>query len=111
MSVSPYQAGAEVFRTLGRPVRLRTPELPWGGTMPLRGDKPAAPAVEPPGTVRPRAVSLCWGITASALQGPAAVRARSGRAPLSGRAHGPYDTSLRPHPKTVAGFRLARVEK
>jgi hypothetical protein len=32
------------------------------------------------------------------------------RRTLSGWSHGPHDTLLRLHPKTVAGFRLARPE-
>ncbi|MHC5902916.1 pyridoxamine 5'-phosphate oxidase family protein [Streptomyces sp. S6] len=32
------------------------------------------------------------------------------RRTLSGWAHGPHDTLLRLHPKTVTGFRLARAE-
>jgi hypothetical protein len=32
------------------------------------------------------------------------------RRTLAGRSHGPHDTLLRPHPETVAGFRLAHAE-
>lgn len=53
-----------------------------------------------------------WTVTAS---GPAEVitdrdEAAHYRRTLSGWTHGPHDTILRIHPKTVTGFRLARAE-
>ncbi|MFE0515058.1 pyridoxamine 5'-phosphate oxidase family protein [Streptomyces sp. NPDC058964] len=53
-----------------------------------------------------------WTVTVS---GPAEVvmdpdEAAHYRRTLSGWAHGPHDTLLRLHPKTVAGFRLDRAE-
>ena len=53
-----------------------------------------------------------WTVTVS---GPAEVisdpdEAAYYRRTLSGWTHGPHDTLLRLHPKTVAGFRLARSE-
>ncbi|MFF7469089.1 pyridoxamine 5'-phosphate oxidase family protein [Streptomyces sp. NPDC008092] len=60
-----------------------------------------------------RAVSgTGWTVTVS---GPAEVltgpdEAGHYRRTLTGWSHGPHDTLLRLHPKTVAGFRLARAE-
>lgn len=53
-----------------------------------------------------------WSVT---VCGPAEVitdpdEAAHYRRTLSGWTHGPHDTLLRLHPKTVAGFRLARAE-
>jgi hypothetical protein len=53
-----------------------------------------------------------WTVTVS---GPAEVitvpdEAAHYRRTLSGWSHGPHDTLLRIHPKSVAGFRLARAE-
>jgi len=53
-----------------------------------------------------------WTVTVS---GPAEVisdpdEAAHHRRTLSGWSHGPHDTLLRLHPKTVTGFRLARAE-
>ncbi|WP_405578297.1 pyridoxamine 5'-phosphate oxidase family protein [Streptomyces sp. NBC_01092] len=53
-----------------------------------------------------------WTVTAS---GPAEVitdpdEAAHCRRTLTGWTHGPHDTILRIHPKTVTGFRLARPE-
>ncbi|MBD9729883.1 pyridoxamine 5'-phosphate oxidase family protein [Streptomyces caniscabiei] len=53
-----------------------------------------------------------WTVTAS---GPAEVitdpdEAAHYRRTLSGWTHGPHDTLLRLHPRTVTGFRLARAE-
>ncbi|AVH60430.1 MULTISPECIES: pyridoxamine 5'-phosphate oxidase family protein [Streptomyces] len=53
-----------------------------------------------------------WTVTVS---GPAEVitdpdEAAHYRRTLTGWTHGPHDTLLRLHPKTVAGFRLARAE-
>lgn len=53
-----------------------------------------------------------WTVT---LTGPAEVisdpnEAAHHRRTLAGWTHGPHDTVLRIHPKTVTGFRLARAE-
>jgi hypothetical protein len=53
-----------------------------------------------------------WTVTVS---GPAEVitdpdEAAHHRRTLTGWSHGPHDTLLRLHPKTVTGFRLARAE-
>ena len=88
----------------GRPV-VRTPApavaVPGAGTYDV--DEPRAPT----GTGWTVPVPVAVPVDVITDPDEAADHHRT----LAGWAHGPHDTLLRLHPKTVAGFRLVRAEK
>ncbi|WNM40710.1 metalloregulator ArsR/SmtB family transcription factor [Micromonospora halotolerans] len=72
MSVPLYQAKAELFRTLGHPVRIRVLELLQDGSKPVR-DLLAAIDVEPSNLSQQLAVLRRAGMVTSHRDGPLVV--------------------------------------
>ena len=76
MSVPVYQAKAELFRTLGHPVRIRVLELLQHGPKPVR-DLLAAIEVEPSGLSQHLAVLRRVGLVTSSRDGSSVMYALS----------------------------------
>ena len=76
MSVPLYQAKAELFRTLGHPVRIRVLELLQDGPKPVR-DLLAEIDVEAPGLSQQLAVLRRAGLVTSSRDGSSVVYALS----------------------------------
>jgi ArsR family transcriptional regulator len=76
MSVPVYQAKAELFRTLGHPVRIRVLELLQDGPKPVR-DLLAAIEVEPSGLSQHLAVLRRVGLVTSSRDGSSVMYALS----------------------------------
>jgi DNA-binding transcriptional ArsR family regulator len=76
MSVPVYQAKAELFRTLGHPVRIRVLELLQAGPKPVR-DLLAAIEVEPSGLSQHLAVLRRVGLVTSSRDGSSVMYALS----------------------------------
>ncbi|MEV0427226.1 ArsR/SmtB family transcription factor [Micromonospora sp. NPDC049836] len=76
MSVPLYQAKAELFRTLGHPVRIRALELLQDGPKPVR-DLLAAIDVEPSNLSQQLAVLRRAGMVTSYREGPLVMYALS----------------------------------
>lgn len=72
MPVPLYQAKAELFRTLGHPVRIRVLELLQDGPQPVR-DLLAQIEIEPSNLSQQLAVLRRAGIVTSTRQGPSVV--------------------------------------
>lgn len=112
MSVPLYQAKAELFRTLGHPVRIRVLELLLDGPRPVR-DLLAAVEVEPSSLSQQLAVLRRAGMVSSAREGSSVVYALSSPdvAQLLAAARGILTGLLTDRDDLLAELRAAEAEK